>query len=65
MLYPRFFIPSAGAFLICIGIVPVSLLETSSKALSIPRYVAFDFFEFATYTAASASIILASGIPTI
>ena len=49
----------------CIGISPVSEFATSSNALLIPKYVAFDFLQFATYTAASASIILASGIPII
>jgi len=48
----------------CIGISPVSLLDTSAKALSIAKYAQFDFLERATYKAASASIILASGIPT-
>ena len=55
----------AGAFLICIGIVPVSFEFTSASALSIAKYAAFDFFEAATYIAASDKIILASGIPTI
>lgn len=55
----------AGAFLICIGISPVSLLSTSEIALFIARYEAFDFFDVALYIAASDKIILASGIPTI
>ena len=38
--------------------------STSSNALLIAKYEAFDFFDIATYTAASAKIILASGIPT-
>ena len=49
----------------CIGISPVSLFFTSSKALFIPKYDALDFGDVATYVAASANIILASGIPTI
>ena len=31
----------------------------------IAKYVAFDFFDVATYIAASDNIILASGIPTL
>ena len=43
----------------------MSLVDTSSNALFIAKYDAFDFFDVATYTAASESNILASGIPTI